>query len=76
MSAAIRRGRMPPTQTDEGPGAAREIRERDPGVRVLVLSQHAEAGDPLDPAIERHVTRISARFGPVEAAITAAARSP
>jgi DNA-binding NarL/FixJ family response regulator/class 3 adenylate cyclase len=32
--------RMPPTQTDEGIRAAREIRERHPGTGVLVLSQH------------------------------------
>jgi DNA-binding NarL/FixJ family response regulator len=31
--------RMPPTHTDEGLRAAREIRERNPGVGVLVLSQ-------------------------------------
>ena len=31
--------RMPPTQTDEGLVAAREIRTRHPGVGVLVLSQ-------------------------------------
>ena len=34
--------RMPPTQTDEGLRAAREIRERYPDVGVLVLSQHVE----------------------------------
>jgi DNA-binding NarL/FixJ family response regulator/class 3 adenylate cyclase len=34
--------RMPPTQTDEGLRAAREIRERHPDVGVLVLSQHVE----------------------------------
>jgi DNA-binding NarL/FixJ family response regulator len=32
--------RMPPTQTDEGIRAAREIREQHPGTAVLVLSQH------------------------------------
>jgi DNA-binding NarL/FixJ family response regulator/class 3 adenylate cyclase len=32
--------RMPPTQTDEGVRAAREIRERHPGTGVLVLSQY------------------------------------
>jgi DNA-binding NarL/FixJ family response regulator/class 3 adenylate cyclase len=35
--------RMPPTQTDEGLRAAREIREKHPEVGVLVLSQHVEA---------------------------------
>ena len=34
--------RMPPTQTDEGIQAAREIRARHPGTGVLVLSQHVE----------------------------------
>jgi DNA-binding NarL/FixJ family response regulator len=32
--------RMPPTQTDEGITAAREIREKYPDTGVLVLSQH------------------------------------
>jgi DNA-binding NarL/FixJ family response regulator len=35
--------RMPPTHTDEGMRAAREIRERYPEVGVLVLSQYVEA---------------------------------
>jgi DNA-binding NarL/FixJ family response regulator len=34
--------RMPPTHTDEGLRAAREIRSRHPGTAVLVLSQHLE----------------------------------
>ncbi|MFC8130648.1 response regulator [Streptomyces sp. NPDC057302] len=34
--------RMPPDHTDEGLRAAVEIRERWPGVGVLVLSQHVE----------------------------------
>jgi DNA-binding NarL/FixJ family response regulator len=34
--------RMPPTYTDEGARAAREIRERHPDVGVLVLSQVVE----------------------------------
>ena len=34
--------RMPPTHTDEGVRAAREIRRRFPGTGVLVLSQYAE----------------------------------
>jgi DNA-binding NarL/FixJ family response regulator/class 3 adenylate cyclase len=34
--------RMPPTQTDEGLQAARKIRERQPEVGVLVLSQYVE----------------------------------
>ena len=34
--------RMPPTHTDEGLRAAREIRLRYPDTAVLVLSQHLE----------------------------------
>ena len=34
--------RMPPTHTDEGLRAAQEIRQRHPGVGVLVLSQYVE----------------------------------
>ncbi|MFC9975849.1 response regulator [Spirillospora sp. NPDC127200] len=34
--------RMPPTHTDEGLRAALEIRRREPGVGVLVLSQYVE----------------------------------
>ena len=34
--------RMPPTQTDEGLQAAQKIRERQPDVGVLVLSQYVE----------------------------------
>jgi DNA-binding NarL/FixJ family response regulator len=34
--------RMPPTHSDEGLRAAREIRSRHPGTAVLVLSQHLE----------------------------------
>jgi DNA-binding NarL/FixJ family response regulator len=33
--------RMPPTHTDEGLRAAKELRHRHPGVGVLVLSQYA-----------------------------------
>ncbi len=40
--------RMPPTHTDEGLRAAREIRERYPGTGVLVLSQYVESGYALD----------------------------
>ena len=39
--------RMPPTFTDEGLSAAARIRARHPGVGVLVLSQHVEAGYAL-----------------------------
>jgi DNA-binding NarL/FixJ family response regulator len=34
--------RMPPSQTDEGLGAAKTIREKHPEVGVLVLSQYVE----------------------------------
>lgn len=34
--------RMPPTYTDEGARAAREVKDRHPDVGVLVLSQHIE----------------------------------
>jgi DNA-binding NarL/FixJ family response regulator len=40
--------RMPPTQTDEGARAAREIRERYPEVGLLVLSQVVEAKHALE----------------------------
>jgi DNA-binding NarL/FixJ family response regulator len=40
--------RMPPTHTDEGLKAAAEIRERFPGVGVLVLSQYVEEAYALD----------------------------
>jgi DNA-binding NarL/FixJ family response regulator/class 3 adenylate cyclase len=40
--------RMPPTQTDEGLRAAREIRANYPNVGVLVLSQHVEPDYALE----------------------------
>jgi DNA-binding NarL/FixJ family response regulator len=40
--------RMPPSHTDEGARAAREIRERHRSVGVLVLSQVVEAAHALD----------------------------
>ena len=39
--------RMPPTETDEGLVAADRIRERHPGVGVLVLSQYVESAYAL-----------------------------
>jgi DNA-binding NarL/FixJ family response regulator len=36
--------RMPPTQTDEGLRAAREIRARHPQIGIVILSQHVEVG--------------------------------
>jgi DNA-binding NarL/FixJ family response regulator len=40
--------RMPPTYTDEGARAAREIKDRHPEVGVLVLSQHIETTHTVD----------------------------
>ncbi len=40
--------RMPPTHTDEGLQAAREIREKHPETGVLVLSQYVESEYALD----------------------------
>ncbi|HEY7603815.1 MAG TPA: response regulator [Gaiellaceae bacterium] len=40
--------RMPPTQTDEGLRAAKEIRERHPETCVLVLSQYLEPAYALE----------------------------
>lgn len=40
--------RMPPTHTDEGLRAARELRARHPRLGVLVLSQHVRAGYAIE----------------------------
>jgi len=40
--------KMPPTQTDEGLRAAKEIREQHPATAVLVLSQYIEQGYALE----------------------------
>ena len=40
--------KMPPTQTDEGLRAAKEIREKHPETAVLVLSQYVEQGYALE----------------------------
>jgi DNA-binding NarL/FixJ family response regulator len=45
--------RMPPTHTDEGARAARQIRAEHPEVAVLVLSQFVEAGHALALVSER-----------------------
>jgi DNA-binding NarL/FixJ family response regulator len=45
--------RMPPTHTDEGLRAAREIRSRYPETAVLVLSQHLEPAYALRLVEER-----------------------
>jgi len=47
-SVAIVDIRMPPTHTDEGIRAAREIRERFPATTVLVLSQYVEPAYAMD----------------------------
>jgi len=46
--------RMPPTHTDEGLRAAREIRSRYPSTAVLVLSQHLELDYALQLVEEKH----------------------
>lgn len=40
--------RMPPSYSDEGARAARTIKDRHPGVGVLVLSQHIETAHAVD----------------------------
>jgi DNA-binding NarL/FixJ family response regulator len=40
--------RMPPTQTDEGLRAAKEIRESHPDIGVLVLSQYVETAYAME----------------------------
>jgi DNA-binding NarL/FixJ family response regulator len=49
--------RMPPTQTDEGLGAAREIRTTHPATAVLVLSQYVEPAYALQ-LLEHHPERV------------------
>jgi DNA-binding NarL/FixJ family response regulator len=44
--------RMPPDGTDDGLRAALEIRERQPGTAVLVLSQYVEEGYAVDLVTE------------------------
>ena len=44
--------RMPPTHTDEGLEAAREIRARHPQTAILVLSQHVEVGIAMRMLVE------------------------
>jgi DNA-binding NarL/FixJ family response regulator len=48
--------RMPPTHTDEGLVAAREIRTRHPSVGVLVLSQYLAPGYGVE-LLEQHPER-------------------
>jgi DNA-binding NarL/FixJ family response regulator len=69
--------RMPPTHTDEGLRAAREIRSRYPGTAVLVLSQNLEAEYALrliDEKPERVGYLMKERVGRVEQLIDALQR--
>ena len=61
--------RMPPTHTDEGLRAAREIRAQHPDVAVLVLSQHLEPEYALRLLEERPVAAgylLKERVGRIE----------
>ena len=69
--------RMPPTHTDEGLRAAREIRSRYPETAVLVLSQHLESEYALRLVDERpeHVGYLmKERVGRVEQLLDAVER--
>jgi DNA-binding NarL/FixJ family response regulator len=69
--------RMPPTHTDEGLRAAREIRSRYPGTAVLVLSQHLEPEYALQLVEERPVRvgyLMKERVGRVEQLLDAVRR--
>ena len=69
--------RMPPTHTDEGLHAAREIRSRYPDTAVLVLSQHLESEYALRLVDERpeHVGYLmKERVGRVEQLLDAVQR--
>ena len=44
--------RMPPTHTEEGLEAAREIRARHPRTGIVILSQHVEAGIAMRVLVE------------------------
>jgi DNA-binding NarL/FixJ family response regulator len=69
--------RMPPTHTDEGLRAAREIRSRYPDTAVLVLSQHLESEYALQ-LIEEKPERIGyllkERVGRIEQLLDAVRR--
>ena len=47
--------RMPPTHSDEGLRAAREIRASHPGVGIVILSQHADIGVAMELLAESAV---------------------
>lgn len=55
--------KMPPTHTDEGLRAAAEIRERQPDVGVLVLSQYVEEGYALELLGGAHAGETAAGTG-------------
>ena len=55
--AAVVDIRMPPTHTDEGLRAAKEIREKHDGVGVLVLSQYVEPSYAMR-LLEEHPERV------------------
>jgi DNA-binding NarL/FixJ family response regulator len=44
--------RMPPTHTEEGLEAAREIRARHPDTAIVILSQHVEVGIAMRVLVE------------------------
>jgi DNA-binding NarL/FixJ family response regulator len=44
--------RMPPTHSDEGLQAAREIRNLHPRVGIMILSEHVQAGDATRVLVE------------------------
>ena len=69
--------RMPPTHTDEGLRAAREVRLRYPGTAVLVLSQHLEPSYALrlfEAKPERVGYLMKERVGRVDELLDAARR--
>ena len=69
--------RMPPTYSDEGLRAAREIRERFPDTGVLVLSQYVESGYALELLAESAESigyLLKDRVGDIEEFATAVAR--
>jgi DNA-binding NarL/FixJ family response regulator len=69
--------RMPPTHTDEGLRAAREIRSRYPKTAVLVLSQHLEpdyALQLLEAKPERVGYLMKERVGRIEQLLDAVQR--
>lgn len=66
--------RMPPTGTDEGIRAAATLRERHPGVGVVVLSQFAEpayALELLDGGSKGRAYLLKERLGDVEQLVSA-----